>query len=422
MDSFYVYRIPNSYKKKEKTHFTCELFCDYSTMALFSPSPIPYNYDSSSMKNSTILTPTPAPVRIVHPENRCEFSPSPSVKKCVDTLYTNSTEMERMIPVDDYLCTQYGEFRFGMTLDHSLCICESYHDRETQITTNDQEVKFAKIWCSPRDFSDITNPYAIFTEHGQLIVTEGAPAIHTTTGADLANDDNDDEDSSLFGGIRGPKKLWRANKRNYAKIMKNEGKLVLTRDGELKITSYSDETCVFWEANIKKWEPYEPPEPTPYPTITHRPSATVSPTLYPTTYAPTKNSPLTYYPGMLEDNTRLGIRLSEGLQAKLIGRTGNRVQYADGRYSSIVVHDNPDAGGCFDQPDGGFIYVSNSEKDGNRGGVGAFKFSPEGKLINYKMVQTNSNMNCGGGKTPWGTWLTGEEYSEDIDGRIVKGE
>ena len=152
--------------------------------------------------------------------------------------------------------------------------------------------------------------------------------------------------------------------------------------------------------------------PTPRPTPAPTSSPTESPTKSP---APSDGtSDVTYYPGILLDDTTNGISLSQGLQARLIGRTGQRAQYADGSISSRSVHDQPDSGACFDLPDGGWVYVSNAEKGGSldpAGGVGAFRFNQAGGLIDYKMVLTNSRRNCGGGVTPWGTFFSGEEVT-----------
>jgi hypothetical protein len=43
------------------------------------------------------------------------------------------------------------------------------------------------------------------------------------------------------------------------------------------------------------------------------------------------------------------------------------------------------------------------------GGVGAITFDSNGEIINYKRVLTNTTWNCGGGRTPWGSWVSCEE-------------
>lgn len=117
----------------------------------------------------------------------------------------------------------------------------------------------------------------------------------------------------------------------------------------------------------------------------------------------------TYVPGQLIYDKKNNLFLSKGLTARRFGKTGERIRYPNGDLSRKV-HKDPDGGACFDSTDGSFIYVSNEEEQ--EGGVGAFKFNSEGEVIDYKMILTGTKVNCGGGKSPWGTWLTGEEASK----------
>lgn len=158
----------------------------------------------------------------------------------------------------------------------------------------------------------------------------------------------------------------------------------------------------------------------------------------PATAAPDKDDAsqlvaATYIPGNL---TRLqeNLLLSEGLLVRLVAESGKPVAYfpdggnANGRAlipveSTDPFHILPDGAATF--PDtrewnlGGWIYVSNSEsKEKNEGGVGAITFDRDGRVIDYRMVLTNTTMNCSGGRTPWNTWASCEEV--EFDGLIYQ--
>jgi hypothetical protein len=116
----------------------------------------------------------------------------------------------------------------------------------------------------------------------------------------------------------------------------------------------------------------------------------------------------TYVPGNLTVSEN-GLILSEGLTAKIIGTAGQLLTYADGQKSDAPFHTMPDAGACFVDSRlwnmGGWIYVSNSEAK-EVGGVGALTFNKFGELIDYRMILEDTRMNCGGGTTPWGAWVS----------------
>lgn len=132
-------------------------------------------------------------------------------------------------------------------------------------------------------------------------------------------------------------------------------------------------------------------------------------------------SNVTYSPGDLVVRHK-GLVLSRGLTARAIATSGHRVLYRNGTSSRDRFHRLPDAGATYPDPrtdmnDRGWIYVSNSEvkptsEDPFPGGVGAITFDRDGLMIDYRMVLTNSRMNCGGGRTPWGAWISGEEHAK----------
>ena len=75
-------------------------------------------------------------------------------------------------------------------------------------------------------------------------------------------------------------------------------------------------------------------------------------------------------------------------------------------------HGAPDGGACFSTEDNGWIYVSNSEITKKGGGVGAIRFNSRGEIIDAYSILENTSRNCAGGKTPWNTWLSCEEYGD----------
>lgn len=104
-----------------------------------------------------------------------------------------------------------------------------------------------------------------------------------------------------------------------------------------------------------------------------------------------------------------GVRLPEGFTATLLATSGQIV-----RGTSYVWHGQPDGAATFATEDGGWIYVSNAELNGNRGGVGALRFDSVGQPVDAYPILGNTKWNCAGGATPWGTWLSCEEYRSGL--------
>jgi hypothetical protein len=115
----------------------------------------------------------------------------------------------------------------------------------------------------------------------------------------------------------------------------------------------------------------------------------------------------TFEPGNLAYN-QYGIQLSKGLKVSLVAKSGAFVERIGGDRSSQRFHSLPDGAATFPLPEekgGGFVYVSNSEADYGKGGVGAVHFDKDGNIKDYNMILDGTTRNCSGGVTPWNTWV-----------------
>jgi len=98
-----------------------------------------------------------------------------------------------------------------------------------------------------------------------------------------------------------------------------------------------------------------------------------------------------------------GVRVADGFTARIVASSNERVGQ-----SGYEWHPMPDGGATFPTPDGGWVYVSNSEVP-IAGGVGALRFDASGTLVDAYPILERTNVNCAGGPTPYNTWLSCEE-------------
>jgi hypothetical protein len=101
-----------------------------------------------------------------------------------------------------------------------------------------------------------------------------------------------------------------------------------------------------------------------------------------------------------------GVVLLPGFSSRILATAGERVPGTGFEFRAF-----PDGAATFvDAAVPGGWYMAVNHEIPAAGGVSSFRFDPDGNVVDAFSICSDTAQNCAGGATPWGTWLSCEEY------------